>query len=137
MQHDIIMNCSFSYQIFFIIVLFGIRRKQIYFFAPIFRNIFFLIVTVIITERFSIHFSKITWLAAASSFLLGCSPNFVSAPLLHCWHWAKSSPSATHFHNFHNLLQTFDTKGATEIDFNTFQSGKHSFQFSVGNRNCK
>ena len=35
------------------------------------------------------------------------------------------------------ILFKFDTKAATEIDFNTFQLGKHSFQFSVRNWNCK
>ena len=60
MQHDIFMNCSFSYQKKFIIVLLGIRSKQISFFVSIFRKIFFFIVTVIITERFNIYFSKIT-----------------------------------------------------------------------------
>ena len=83
MQHDIFMNCSFSYQKKFIIVLLGIRSKQISFFVSIFRKIFFFIVTVIITERFNIYFSKITWLPATWSFLLGCSPNVISAPLLY------------------------------------------------------
>ena len=126
MPDDIIMNSSFCNQIFFI-TLFRIRRKQMSLFLPIFRNIFFLIITVIITERFNIHFSKITWLAATWSFLVGCSPNFINAPLLYCWHWVKGFPTATIFHKSQNILQTFDTKRAKEIDFNTFQFGKHSF----------
>ena len=65
MQHNVIMNCSFNYENFFIILL-GIRRKQMSFFASIFRNVVFLIVTVIIIERFNIHFSRITWLVATS-----------------------------------------------------------------------
>ena len=52
-------------------------------------------------------------------------------------HWDKSFPTATLFHNFQNIFQKFDIKLATEIDFNTFQFGKHSFQFSVRNWNCK
>ena len=38
---------------------------------------------------------------------------------------------------FQNIFQKFDTKLATEIDSNTFHFGKHSFQFSVRNWNCK
>ena len=59
MQHDIIMNHSFSYQIKLWFYL-----KYIFFFVPIFRNIFFLLGTVIITERFNIHFSRVIWLVA-------------------------------------------------------------------------
>ena len=90
MQHNIIMNCSFSYQNFFIIILLGIRRKQMCFFASIFRNIVFLIVTVII-ERFNIHFSRNTWLVATWSFLLGCEPNFINTQLLYCWQLLPAS----------------------------------------------
>ena len=52
------------------------------FFLPIFRNIFFLIVIVIISERFNIHFSRITWLVAIWSFLFCCVLNFINAPLI-------------------------------------------------------
>ena len=82
MQHNIIMNCSFGYQKKNIIV--GIRRKQMSFSVPIFRNTVFLIVTVIITERF-----VATW---SWSFLLSCTSNFINVPLLYCWHWVKSFP---------------------------------------------
>ena len=44
---------------------------------PIVRNIF-LILTVIITEKFNIHFSRVTWLEATRSFLLDCTPNFIN-----------------------------------------------------------
>ena len=90
MQHNIIMNCSFSYHNFFIIILLRIRRKQMCFFASIFRNIVFLIVTVII-ERFNIHFSRNTWLVATWSFLLGCEPNFINTQLLYCWQLLPAS----------------------------------------------
>ena len=40
------------------------------------------------------------------------------------WNWVKSFSFATLFlHNSQSIIQTFDTKGATEIDFNTFQFG--------------
>ena len=42
------------------ITLIKIRRNQISFFAPIFRNILLLIVTITITEEFHIHFGRIT-----------------------------------------------------------------------------
>ena len=66
------------------IILLGTRRKQISFFDPIFRNIFFVIVAVTITERFNNHFARITWLVATCLFLLGCVPKFINAPLLYC-----------------------------------------------------
>ena len=116
MQHDIITKCSSNYQKDKKYYLLGIRREQISFFTPIFRNIFFLIVTVIITQKFNIHFSKITWLVTMWSFLLGCVPNFINAPLLYCWHWVKSFPTAALFHNSENIFWTFDNKGAMEID---------------------
>ena len=65
------------------IILIGIRRKQISFFDPIFRNIFYAIVTVTITERFNNHFSRIMWFVATWLFLLGCVPKFIIAPLLY------------------------------------------------------
>ena len=86
-KHNTIMYCSFSYQEIYFIMLLGIKRKQISFFAHTFRNIFFLIVTVIITERFNIHFSRITW-PVTWSFLPGCTPIFINASLLYCWNWA-------------------------------------------------
>ena len=135
MQHNIIMNCSFSYQkkpLF--IILIRIRRKQISFFVPIFKNIILLIVTVIITERFNIHCSGITWLAATWFSLLGCAWNFINAPIfyntislhvmnkftlwtlnrqakiflrapiLYCWNWVKTFSTTTLFHNSQNKI---------------------------------
>ena len=113
------------------------QKKQISFFVPIFRNIFFFMVTVIITERFNIHFSRITLLLATWPFLLGCAPNFIDVSLLYYWNWYKSLPTATLLHNFQNISQSFNTNGAMEIGLNSFQFGKHSFQFSVRNWNCK
>ena len=134
------MNCPGRYQkrFFFIITIsLQIGRKQISFFIPIFRNIFFLIVTVTITERFNIYFSKIMWLLAMWSFLLSCVPNFISVPLLYHWNWVKRFPTATLFHNSQSIFQTFDNKGAMEMDFSMIQFEKHSFHFSVRNWNCK
>ena len=85
------------------------RNQKKTFCVPIVRNIF-LILTAIITEKFDIHFSRITWLEAARSFLLGCAANFINAPLLYCWHWVKSFLTATLFHNFQNIFQTLDRK---------------------------
>ena len=101
----IIMNCSFSNQNIFTIItiLLGIGRKQISFSVPIFRNILYLIVTIIITERFNIHSSRIMQLAATWSFLLGCAPKFINASLFYCWHWLKSLPTGTLFHNSQNI----------------------------------
>ena len=126
MQHGIIMNCSFSYQkIFFI--LFGIRRKQISFFVPIFRKFFFLIVSVIITERINIHLQLRGPFFSVAQLTLSVL-HFFTADIE-----SKVSQLPPSSIILKNLLQMFDTKGATEIDFNTFQFGKRSFQFSVGN----
>ena len=120
-----------------LIILLGVRKKQISFFVPFFRNIFFFMVIVIITERFNIHFSRITLLVATWPFLLGCAPNFIDVSLLYYWNWYKSLPTATLLHNFQNISQAFDTNGAMEIGLNSFQFGKHSFHFGVRNWNCK
>ena len=126
MQHGIIMNCSFSYQkIFFI--LFGIRRKQISFFVPIFRKFFFLIVSVIITERINIHLQLRGPFFSVAQLTLSVL-HFFTADIE-----SKVSQLPPSSIILKNLLQMFDTKGATEIDFNTFQFGKRSFQFSVEN----
>ena len=37
----------------------------------------------------------------------------------------KIFTTAALFYNFQNIFQTFDSKGATKIDFNTFQFGKN------------
>ena len=123
--------------IFFLIISLGVRKKQIFFFVPIFRKIFFFMVTIIITERFNIHFSRITWLAAMWHFLPGCAPNFIDVSLLYYWNWYKSLPTAALLHNFQNISQAFDTKGAMKICFNSLQFGKCSFQFRVRNWNRK
>ena len=73
------------------------------------------------------------WLASKCSFLLDCSCNFISTPLLYSWHWVKSFPTSTLFHNSQNILQTFDSKGTTEIDFNKFEFGKHSLENILSN----
>ena len=39
----------------------------------------------------------IWWLVATRSFLLGWAPNCINAPLLCCWNWIKSFPTATLF----------------------------------------
>ena len=57
------------------------------------------------------------------SFLQSCVPNFIYAPLLHCWHRVKIFPTATLLNNSQNIFQTFDTKEAAE--FNMFQFRKH------------
>ena len=106
MQHNIIMNCSFSYRKKFNYCFTRYQKKI--FCVPIVRNIFLLILTVIITKRFNIHFSRITWLVATRSFLLGCELNFVNAPLLYFGRWAKSFLTATLFHNFQNIFQTLE-----------------------------
>ena len=77
---------------------------------PIVRNIVLLILTVIITERFNIHFSRITLLVAARSFLLCSMPNFTNVPLLYCWYRVKSFLPVTLFHNFQNISRTLDRK---------------------------
>ena len=126
MQHGIIMNCSFSYQKNFFI-LFGIRRKQISFFVPIFRKFFFLIVSVIITERINIHLQLRGPFFSVAQLTLSVL-HFFTADIE-----SKVSQLPPSSIILKNLLQMFDTKGATEIDFNTFQFGKRSFQFSVEN----
>ena len=138
MQHDIIVDCSFRYPPkLFLFLYSGPERKQIYFFLPIFTNIFFLIATIIITASFNIYFSRITLLVATWSFLLGCAPNFINAPLIYCWHWVKFSQLLPSSVMFQNISQTFDTRGAREINFNMFQFEKHYFQFCVRNSNSK
>ena len=65
-QHNVIMNCSFSYHknIFFYCTWnqkkTNVRRSH-------FRNTIFLIVTVIITEKFNVHFRRIAWLVTTWS----------------------------------------------------------------------
>ena len=121
MQHELIMNCSFSYQRKWFILFFTESDKT--FCVPIVRNVFLLTLTVIITERFNIHSSRVTWLVATWFFLLCCEPNTINVPLLCCWHWVKSFWTATILHNcqniFQNIFQYF-------FGFNTFQFGKHS-----------
>ena len=56
MQNNVITNAHLANKKKMIISLLGTKRKQISFFVPIFRNTFLLIVTVIITDRFKIHF---------------------------------------------------------------------------------
>ena len=78
------------------------------------------------------------WLVATGSYLLGCTCITLSilfdkvfieifsnlSPLLYCWHWVKSFPTATLFHNSQNIFQTFDTKGATEMILTCFNLEK-------------
>ena len=97
------------------------------------RNIYFLILTIIITESLNIYFSRITWFEATRSFLFGYAPNFINAPPLHCWHWVKSFQAAALFHNFQNVFRTLDREQRKLILTRLF--GKHSFQFSVRNWN--
>ena len=82
------------------------RNQKKTFVVPIDRNMFLPI--VIITERFNVHFRRITWFVATQFFLLACAPNFINAPLLYCWHWVKRFLTATLFHNFQNIFQTLD-----------------------------
>ena len=84
----------------------GNQKKT--FCVPVVRNIFLLISAVIMTERFNIHFSRITWLVATWSFLPGYMPNFINVLLLYYWHWVKSFLTATFFHNFQIFFQTLD-----------------------------
>ena len=84
------------------------RNQKKTFCVPIAKNIFLLILIVIITERFKIHFSEITWVVATWSFLLGCAPNSINVPFLYCWHWVTSFLTATPFHNFQNIFHTLD-----------------------------
>ena len=106
MRHDLSWTNRATNRIFFYDYFTGNQKKTLC--VPIVRNIFLLILTVIITERFNIHFSRITWLEATRFFLLVCAPNFINAPLLCCWYWVKSFLTATLFHNFHNISQTLD-----------------------------
>ena len=141
MQHNIIINIiinsSFSYQKK--LFLFHLEsERNISFFVPIFRNIFFLIVTVIITERFNIHFSRIRWLVVTWSFLLCCAPNCINTPLLYCWNWSKVSqllPSSIILKIFYKSLTQRGQRKLVLTCLNEFR--KHSFQFSVRNWNCK
>ena len=52
----------------------------------------------------NIYFNRIRWFEATQSFLPGCASNFINAPLLYCWHWAKSFLTATLFHNFQKIF---------------------------------
>ena len=105
------------------------QKKANVLFHPHFLKCFFFIINIIITERFNIHCSRIMWYVAMQSFLFSCRPNFNNALLVYF-------QTVTLFHNIQNIFQTFDTKGAIKIDFNLFQFGKHSFQFSARNWNC-
>ena len=69
------------------------------------RNIFLLILTVIITERFNIHFSRITWLVAILYSLLDCAPNFINAPLLFLLTLGQKIRNC---YPLQNIFQTFD-----------------------------
>ena len=104
------------------------RNQKKIFYVPIVRNVFLFILTVIITERFNSHFSRITWLEATRSFLLSCAPITLSMPLFFIADiGSKVSeliPSSIISKYFLNVRQ-----GATKIDFSTFQFGTHSFQF--------
>ena len=79
------------------IILFRIRRKQISLFDPIFRIVFFVIVTVTITERFNNHFGRISWLVATWSFLLRCVPTSINATLLYCCSLGQKFPNCYPF----------------------------------------
>ena len=100
------MNWSLGYQrnLFYNFT----RNQKKTFCVPNVRNIFLLALNIIIIDRFNIHFCRITWLAATRSFLLSCTPKFINAPLLYCWHWVKSFLTATLFHNFQNIFQMLD-----------------------------
>ena len=108
MKHDLSRTVHLATKGDFLYYFTGNLKKT--FCVPIVRNIFLLILTVIITERFNIHFSRITLLVAARSFLLGCRPNFINAPLLYCWYRVKGFLPVTLFHNFQNIFQTLDRK---------------------------
>ena len=80
----LIMNCSFSYQRKFLLLFYSEWEENS---LPTHWQKYFSHTThfsyiVIITEKFNIHFSRITWLEATGSFLLDCAPNFINAPLL-------------------------------------------------------
>ena len=108
MQHGLSWTVHLATKgILFFIIFFGMRRKN---FAYILSEIFFSssYLTVIITERLNIHFSRITWIEATRSFFLGCASNFINATLLYCWYWVKSFLTATLFRNFQNIFQTLD-----------------------------
>ena len=81
----------------------------------------FLIITVIITERFNIHFNRITWLLAAWSFLFVCMHKFINAPLLYYWNWSKVSqllPSSIILELFCKCLTTREWQKLTLAWFN-------------------
>ena len=138
MQHDIIVDCSFRYPPkLFLFLYSGPERKQIYFFLPIFTNIFFLVATVIITESFNIYFSRITLLVATWSFSSVARLTLLMLHLFIAGIGSKFSQLLPSSVMFQNISQTFDTRGAREINFNMFQFEKHYFQFCVRNSNSK
>ena len=102
------------------------QKKANVLFHPHFLKCFFFIINIIITERFNIHCSRIMRYVVMQSFLFGCRPNFINVLLVYF-------STVTLFHNIQNIFQMLDTKGAMKIDFNLFQFGKHSFQFSARN----
>ena len=108
MKHDLSRTVHLATKGDFLYYFTGNLKKT--FCVPIVRNIFLLILTVIITERFNLHFSRITLLVAARSFLLSSMPNFTKAPLLYCWYRVKRFLPVTLFHNFQNIFRTLDRK---------------------------
>ena len=126
MQHGIIINCSFSYQKIFLFYSESEENKYLSL-SPFSENFFFLIVSVIITERINIHLQLRGPFFSVAQLTLSVL-HFFTADIE-----SKVSQLPPSSIILKNLLQMFDTKGATEIDFNTFQFGKRSFQFSVGN----
>ena len=129
MQHDTIMSCTFSYKKNYYLI--RNQKKTNILLHPHFQKYF-------IPHRNCHHHCEILLQQyyMTSSYVvlfLWYVPNFINTPLRYCWHWIISFRTAILFHNSQNIFQTSDTKGATEIDLNTFQFGKHSFQFSVRN----
>ena len=103
MKHDLSRTVHLATKGDFLYYFTGNLKKTFY--VPIVRNIFLLILTVIITERFNIHFSRITWLVAILYSLLDCAPNFINAPLLFLLTLGQKIRNC---YPLQNIFQTFD-----------------------------
>ena len=138
LQHDIIVDCSFSYPAKLFLFLYSESEENKYTSSSPFSQIFSS------SSQLSSSLRVLTFTLAELHYLQLLGPfSSVARLTLSMLHLfiadigSKVSQLLPSSVMFQNIFQTFDTRGAREIDFNMVQFEKHYFQFCVRNSNSK